>query len=313
LLNLLLWTWFALTAVSVAYIGYDAFARTPSMKVMKWGWVLVALYTGPVALIVYWMSCREPAPGTHERFVAPRWKQTVGSTIHCLAGDATGVIFGAIVTNRLRLPMGIDVIAEYATGFAFGLLIFQALFMKDMLGGTYTEAVRRTLLPEWLSMNAVMAGMIPAMVILMSRDMRAMEPTSPLFWASMSAASLAGAVVAYPVNWWLVAKGLKHGMGTERAVGKGGERLGQRSDHQPHASEGMQPRGDQHRSPSGSHALGTATRAEKALVSLLTIAALSTGAFIGGEYGDWSMRPQREQPAGYEHARREYHNVVFFV
>ena len=62
-------------------------------------------------------------------------------------------------------------------GFGFGLLIFQALFMRDMLGGSYVAAVRRSFVPEWLSMNAVMAGMIPVMVWLMSRDAKAMEIT----------------------------------------------------------------------------------------------------------------------------------------
>ena len=33
----LLWIWFALTALSVAYVAWDLFARTPEMKVMKWG------------------------------------------------------------------------------------------------------------------------------------------------------------------------------------------------------------------------------------------------------------------------------------
>jgi len=42
--------WFAATAASVAYIAYDLLTRTPEMKVMKWGWVLVALYTGPSPL-----------------------------------------------------------------------------------------------------------------------------------------------------------------------------------------------------------------------------------------------------------------------
>lgn len=55
---------------SVAYTTYDAFARTSSMKVMKWGWVSVALYTGPVALVVYWFSYREPPPNTNEQFVS---------------------------------------------------------------------------------------------------------------------------------------------------------------------------------------------------------------------------------------------------
>jgi hypothetical protein len=32
----------------------------------------------------------------------------------------------------------------------------------------------------------------------------------------MSMALLAGFVVAYPINWWLVARGLKHGMLTVR-------------------------------------------------------------------------------------------------
>ena len=35
-------------------------------------------------------------------------------------------------------------------------------------------------------------------------------------------ADKAGFAVAYPVNVWLVAVGLKHGMGTQRALGKGG-------------------------------------------------------------------------------------------
>jgi hypothetical protein len=33
----------------------------------------------------------------------------------------------------------------------------------------------------------------------------------------MSMALLAGFVMAYPMNWWLVAKGLKHGMTTVRS------------------------------------------------------------------------------------------------
>lgn len=142
------WGWFGLTALSLAYVAYDLFTHTPEMKVMKWGWLLVTLYTGPVGLLVYWFSCREPAPGTHKQFIAPLWKQTVGSTIHCLAGDATGIIAAAIVTSQLRLPMGVDIWVEYAAGFLFGLLIFQALFMKDMLGVSYVQAVKESFLPE---------------------------------------------------------------------------------------------------------------------------------------------------------------------
>ena len=33
--------------------------------------------------------------------------------------------------------MWFDMTAEYVLGFAFGLFIFQALFMKDIMGGSY--------------------------------------------------------------------------------------------------------------------------------------------------------------------------------
>jgi hypothetical protein len=225
LIDQILLVWFSLTAIAVLYVAWDALTRNPELTVMKWGWILVTLYTGVVGAALYILSCQEPAPAEHEEFVKPLWKQTLGSTIHCLAGDATGIIVAAAITAALGLPMWLDVISEYVFGFAFGLLIFQSLFMKDMLGGSYLQAVRRSFIPEWLSMNAVMAGMIPVMVILMSRDMNAMEATSLRFWGVMSLATLVGFVVAFPVNMWLVAVGLKHGMGTVRALGKGGHSL----------------------------------------------------------------------------------------
>lgn len=220
--DLVILFWFALTIPSVLFVAYDLITNTPEMGIMKWGWVLVTLYSGVIGLVVYLLSCREPLRNTHEAFVAPQWKQTVGSTVHCLAGDGVGIVVAAAITTALGLPMGLDLVVEYIAGFAFGLLVFQALFMKAMLGGDYATAVRRTIVPEWLSMNAVMAGMIPVMVVLMTRDPRGMEPTGFHFWGIMSLALIVGGVFAYPVNWWLVRTGLKHGMGTDRALGRGG-------------------------------------------------------------------------------------------
>ena len=219
--------WIVITLVSAAYVAWDAFSNNPELRIMKWAWVLVTLYTGVLGAVLYVLSCKEPRPGTHERFISPLWKQGIGSTIHCVAGDATGIVFAATVTALIGFPMWLDIITEYTLGFLFGLLIFQALFMKDMMGGSYREALRKSLVPEWLSMNMVMAGMIPAMVLLMmgGRDMRAMEPTSLVYWGAMSASITIGFAIAYPMNVWLVQAGLKHGMGTERALGRGGHSM----------------------------------------------------------------------------------------
>jgi uncharacterized protein DUF4396 len=59
-------------------------------------------------------------------------------------------------------------------------------------------------------------------VLMMGEDMRAMDPRNLVYWGAMSLSITVGFIVAFPVNLWLVWAGLKHGMGTERALGKGG-------------------------------------------------------------------------------------------
>jgi hypothetical protein len=278
--------WFVLTAISVAYVAWDAFTRNPELRVMKWGWLLVTLYGGPIMAAAYVLSCQEPANERHEDFVRPLWKQAFGSAIHCMAGDATGVIAAAAITTALGLPMWQDVIAEYVFGFGFGLLIFQALFMRDMAGGSYWGALRMSFIPEWLSMNAVMAGMIPTMVVLMSLDMAAMHASSLRFWGVMSLSTLVGFAVAYPINLWLVGVRLKHGMGTVRALGRGGHEIG--ADRQ--AATPMPDMG--HDAMAGMSDMATGARVttpQIVAMTVLTLVMLGAGIIVATLFGRWAM------------------------
>ena len=242
--------WFVLATASTAYVAFDQFNGNPEPTVMKWGFILVTLYMGPFGLLLYVLADKEPRPGEHEQFTSPLWKQGIGSTIHCVAGDATGIILAAAVTALMGLPMWIDLIVEYVAGFSFGLFIFQSLFMKKMMGGTYWENVRKSFMPEFISMNAMMAGMAPTMsFLMMGRDMRAMDPLELVFWGVMSLGVMVGFATAYPFNVWMVKKKIKHGLMTERT---GGKAAGASQSHQHghgdtgHHGGGMQ-RGSDHR------------------------------------------------------------------
>lgn len=204
--------WYLLTAGALVFLVWDFATNTPAGRVMKLAWVLVVLYTGPVGLFIYLLSCRQPLPGTHDAFITPHWKQATGSLLHCVAGDATGIILSAAIVYHFGLPNGIDLIIEYLSAFVVGLLVFQALFMLAMYGGDYWLAVRKTFFAETVSMNMVMVGMIPTMVILMHYLPGADDPTQATFWGVMSLATMAGMMTAYPINSWMVARGLKHGM-----------------------------------------------------------------------------------------------------
>ena len=262
LIDVVLWIWFALTALAVGWVAYDQFKGEPDqnekslvMKTMRWGWVLVTLYTGPFGFVVYRFIHRVPAPTTGQTEPS-LCKQSVESTIHCVAGDATGILVAALFASWLRPTMGMELIAEYIAGFAVGLFLFQALCMKSSSGGSYRRAVWGTLLPEAISMNTVMAGMIPVMIIFMSRDMSAMEPASVRFWGVMSLAFLVSAVITFPVNWWLVARGLKHGIGGE---------------HQARLCPAV-------------------SAVSKMTAVVLTFAMLAGGIILAARYGDFSMR-----------------------
>ncbi|HEU5019026.1 MAG TPA: DUF4396 domain-containing protein [Pseudolabrys sp.] len=209
--------WFIQVAIATAFVAVDI-RTTPEATVMKWGFVIITLFSGLFGALLYVLSCREPLPGTHELYVAAKWRQVVGSTMHCVAGDGIGILAAAVITSHLGFPMWAEVLCEYALGFLFGWSVFQALFMKSMFG-SYWDSLRNTFMAELLSMNAVMGGMTAVMVPWMTSDMLAMNPASPRFWFVMSIALCAGFVVALPVNWWLVDHGLKHGMMTVRPEG----------------------------------------------------------------------------------------------
>jgi hypothetical protein len=94
--------WFVLAALSLAFVAVDI-RSTPNPTVMKWGFVLITAYTGPIGVFLYVLGCREPLSGLHERYAAVRWRQVLGSTMHCVAGDGVGILVGAALARYFHV------------------------------------------------------------------------------------------------------------------------------------------------------------------------------------------------------------------
>ena len=261
--------WFLLAAGSLLFVAIDI-RTTPESPVMKWGFVLLTAYTGVLGAFLYVLGCREPLPGLHERYTAARWRQTLGSTMHCV-----GILAGAVISSVLGIAGVTEVIIEYALGFAFGWTIFQALFMRDMAGGSYLRALTSTFVPELLSMNFLMAGMLPTVMTLRKYVPPGDNPMTPNFWFVMSMGLLVGFVVAYPINWWLVANHLKHGMMTIRPVSTD---AGTHGRTRQAAMSGMA-----HARPMSQISMdaGQALSAPLPVMALLSFLALAAGGAIG--------------------------------
>ena len=123
--------WFLLAGISLLFVAIGI-RTTPESPVLKWGVRAVdgLPWSSRRSLLV--LGCREPLPGL--RYVAARWRQTLGSTMHCVAGDRVGILAGPVLASVLGRTGRAEVILEYVLGFAFGWMIFQALFMRGMAG-----------------------------------------------------------------------------------------------------------------------------------------------------------------------------------
>ena len=213
MLSGIIFLWYVLTAMAVVFVAIDI-QSSPISRLMRWAFVLFTAYTGPIGAFLYVLGCREPIDGLHADYVRARWRQALGSTMHCVAGDGIGILAGAVIGSVLSLDWPIKIALEYGLGFGFGWTIFQALFMRGMSGGSYWIALKSAFMPEFLSMNFLMAGMVLVASLFWAEIGGDRGPLTATFWFVMSMALLAGFAVAYPINWWLVAKGLKHGMST---------------------------------------------------------------------------------------------------
>ena len=250
--------WFMLTGMSVLFVAIDI-RTTPEAVVLKWGFVILTLFTGPFGAFFYVLGCREPLPGTHEQYVSATWKQVLGSTMHCAAGDGLGIVAGAAIGSFLEFGPAAEIALEYLLGFGFGWAFFQAYAMRDMAGGSYRKSLEMTFIPEFFSMNVLMAGMLLVARSWMPAVEGSSSPVAPAFWFIMSIALLAGFVCTYPMNWWLVTRHIKHGMMTVRAnshsmatmktamahAGRDGSKAGQHDmaamGHRAHTPEAGEP------------------------------------------------------------------------
>ena len=259
--------WFLMTGLALLFVAIDI-RSTPKSPVLKWGFLLLTVYTGVVGAFLYVLGCREPLPGLHERYTAARWRQTLGSTMHCVAGDGLGILAGAVLSSVLGLSGLTEIIVEYVLGFAFGWTIFQSLFMRDSLGGSYRRALEATFVAELLSMNLLMAGMLPTVAAFRAHIASAENPLTPAFWFVMSMGLLVGFIVAYPMNWWLVANHLKHGMMTIRPADTAAKEIG------GNAMPGMEMPGA---NPEMSMGAGRPTRPPVPVMALFSFLALIAG------------------------------------
>ena len=128
-------------------------------------------------------------------------------TLHCLVGCSIGELLGLVIGTLAGFTavatMGLAVVLAFVVGMSLAVL---PVMRRHGMG------LRRALATVWL--GEVMS--ITVMEIAMNGvdwwlgGIQAGSLAAPIFWIGFAVAVPAGFVAAWPVNWWLLRRNLKH-------------------------------------------------------------------------------------------------------
>lgn len=135
---------------------------------------------------------------------------------HCGAGCAIGDVISEWLVFLAGLTLlGSALLAKYAVAFAlayaFGIF-FQYFSIAPMRGLGFPDGVRAAVRADTLSLIAYEVGMFAWMAVTQKLLFPGLEPVSWTFWFMMQIAMMLGLATTFPMNWWLVRRGVKEAM-----------------------------------------------------------------------------------------------------
>ena len=218
--------WISLVAAfaTSGAIAFDIFGRgrRQRMRIMEVVWPVTALYFGPLAWIGYRRWGRQnTVDAANEGSGAQSYGEPVSVTIavsHCGAGCTLGDVVGAWLVFAIGWEiLGLALPAEYITDFAFAFtlgILFQYLSIAPMRDLGLREGVVAALKADTLSLASFEIGMFGWMAItqLVLFTEPHLTPDHAAYWFLMQIGMLLGFLTAYPVNQWLVRRGIKEAM-----------------------------------------------------------------------------------------------------
>lgn len=220
-------SWYVSGLIFAIWVIYDVhYVNTSVNKALKTGWPVIIIFFSIVGLFLYLRTCRPKGmtyfkkginkkstqAKNHHNYVASTFSKVTGSVIHCVAGDGLGIMTAMVIGRFIGLNFWSEFAGEYIVGFLFGWILFQYPAMRSM-GNNPKEALWKGGRAEFFSMITLMTGMLLTMKLIQPHIV--IFPPMPrtyAFWGIAAFALFIGTIVTYPMNWWLVSIGWKHGM-----------------------------------------------------------------------------------------------------
>ena len=152
------------------------------------------------------MQHRDHSEGEHVLEKASQRSLAHSATLHCLLGCGIGEVIGIIIGTALGLSILVTLILAVVLGFVFGFIFGMWPLLRA--GFDFSRALRQVFIAETLSIVVMEATEV--LVQVYTPGVMDAGLSSWIFWLGMGFALAAGYVAAFPVNYILVGKGIRH-------------------------------------------------------------------------------------------------------
>ena len=223
-LTIISWISLAVAFICMVVVMYDIFLNgyRQKMAVMQWVWPVTCLYAGPLGLWFYYRYGRRSSlKWQNEHTSSGKYGEMVSTAIgvsHCGAGCTLGDIVGATTVFLLGLEIaGLALWPEYIVNFSFAFIlgiVFQYFSIAPMRGLGLKDGLVAALKADTLSLLAFEVGVFGWMALmqLVFFPVSHIEPNTAAYWFLMQVGMLLGFATSYPVNVWLIRRGIKEAM-----------------------------------------------------------------------------------------------------
>ena len=223
LLTTISWVSLLTALICAGIVLYDIFTKgyRQKMFIMQWVWPITCLYAGPLALRFYYKYGRRSSPKwQNEHEGGGEYGEVVSTSIgvsHCGAGCTLGDIIGANIVFFLGLQIvGMGLWPEYIINFSLAFvlgIVFQYYSIAPMRTLGFKDGIVAALKADTLSLIAFEVGVFGFMALMQFVLFPSgIHPNEAAYWFLMQIAMLLGFATSYPVNVWLIKRGIKEAM-----------------------------------------------------------------------------------------------------
>ncbi len=224
-LTVLSWLALALAGLCALVIVADIYGgrRRQHMWIMEAVWPITGLYLGPLAVWGYWRYGRAARADAEDDPTAapadqPGWASTFKGVAHCGGGCTLGDIIAESAVFLLGVELlgtafAAELVGDYVLALALGI-VFQYFAIAPMRGLGLREGLVAAAKADVLSLTAFEVGLFGWMAIMrfvLFPD-HPLEPNQAAYWFLMQVGMALGFVTAWPMNVFLIRRGIKEAM-----------------------------------------------------------------------------------------------------